>query len=155
MEDERIDVLRPEALLAQLGLGQIGERGDGDELFGLLHAVTVRPIGATVIEVQLLLGAIGSFLWAFVLAAVALRTKRWRNGRLMARGESGYKDCIFSWPVVALTTILGVLACGGVALAHGSVVATALAAVLGPTSLGVVPIVAAISQARGGAASRD
>lgn len=110
---------------------------------------------AIVIDVQLVLGAIGSFVWSFVLAVIALRLKHWRNARLMARGESGYKDCIFSWPIVVVTTLLGVVACGGVAIAHGSAWATALAALLAPASLGIIPTVAAISQSRGGEASRD
>jgi hypothetical protein len=94
-------------------------------------------------------GAASSFAWSFVLAALILRMKHWRNGVLLARGGLPYKDCIFSRPLWFMMTFLGVATIIPIGLfVSSTVTALALAALGPPTALALVPLVAIVSQAR-------
>lgn len=95
------------------------------------------------------LAAFASFVWSFVLAALILRMKHWRNGVLLARGEPPYKDCVFPRPIWFLATFLGVATIIPVGLlVSTSLRSMSLAALVPPTTLALVPILAVVSQAR-------
>lgn len=95
------------------------------------------------------LAVLGSFAWSFVLAALILRMKHWRNGVLLAKGGLPYKDCVFPRPLWFMMTFLGVATIIPVAVfVSSSVTALGLAALIPPTTLALVPILAVVSQAR-------
>lgn len=93
--------------------------------------------------------ALASFVWSFVLAAFVLRLKHWRNDVLLARGEAPYKDCVFPRPLWYLATFLGIATVVAVGLfVSKSLGAMALAALVPPSTLALVPILAIGSQLR-------
>jgi hypothetical protein len=99
----------------------------------------------------IVLGSAGSFAWSFVLAALVLRMKHWRNGYLLARGGLPYKDCIFSRPLWFMMAFVGVATVIPIGLfVSSSVIAITLAALGPPTTLALVPLLAIVSQARHG-----
>jgi hypothetical protein len=101
------------------------------------------------VVVPIVLGALGSFAWSFVLAAVVLRMKHWRNGVLVARGAPPYKDCVFPRAFWFIATLLGVATIIPISLfVSCSTGAVALSALGPPTTLALVPILAILSQAR-------
>src|SRR5262245_31848713 len=52
-------------------------------------------------------GALGGAVAGFVAAVLALMAKRWRNGKVMARGEPGWKDCSLPTALVPLCGFAG------------------------------------------------
>ncbi len=101
--------------------------------------------------VAIAVGALGSFVWSFALTAGILRLKHWRNGRLLARGGLPLKDCIFSVPFWVMATLLGLATVAPVAVfVSSSVAAVALAALVPPSALALVPLLAIASQLRDG-----
>lgn len=93
--------------------------------------------------------ALASFAWSFVLAALVLRMKHWRNDVLMSRGAPPYKDCVFPRPLWFMATFLGVATIIPVGvLVSNSLTAMALASLGPPATLALVPILAIGSQLR-------
>lgn len=104
----------------------------------------------------LALGAFGSFAWSFVLAALVLRARHWRNGVLLARGAPPYKDCVFPKLLWLMGTFLGAATVlSAFVFVSSSPSAIALAALGPPTALALVPILAVVSQARHGRRSSE
>jgi hypothetical protein len=97
----------------------------------------------------IVLGALGSFAWSFMLAALVLRLRHWRNEFLLGRGEPPYKDCVFPRPLWFMATFFGVATIIPVGLfVSSSPTSIALAALVPPSTLALLPILGVVSQAR-------
>jgi hypothetical protein len=79
-------------------------------------------------------GAGGGAVAGFVLAVLTLQVKRLRNRALMARGLSGFKDCVLQIVFVPLCAIAGGVV-GGAAGAFASPWHATLIGAIGPTAL--------------------
>jgi hypothetical protein len=104
------------------------------------------------IALQVLLGAAAGgaagLVAGFLAAVLTLQARFWRNGRLIARGEPGIKDCVLPLPLIVLCAIVSSLGAAGLAPWLPLIKAAAIAAALPSLLLLVVGVGAAVAQAR-------
>jgi hypothetical protein len=96
--------------------------------------------------VALVIGVLGGAVAGFVAAIATLAARRWRIGRLVARGEPAIKDALLPRPFVPFAAIVGGVLAAGLATQLAPVTAGAIGAATPGVLLAALAIGSAISR---------
>jgi len=94
------------------------------------------------------LGAVAGALSGLLFAILTLQARRWRNARLVARGEPAIKDASLPRAFVPISAILAALVAGALAPLLPLAAAVALGAAAFPTLVVLLSLGFAVSDRR-------